>query len=87
MLDLLTHWSQGDICRIAQLGESEMPSRFAIEGNCKKCGSTAFTAPDNATNGAWITCDGCGQRFMTWKAFKAGAIEVASANFIKRNVK
>jgi ribosomal protein S27E len=62
-----------------------MPDRFAVEGKCKKCGSTDFIVPDNAADATWITCDGCGQRIMTWGAFKIGALEVANAEFAKRN--
>jgi DNA-directed RNA polymerase subunit RPC12/RpoP len=61
-----------------------MPDRFAIEGKCKRCGSANFVAPDNATDDVWITCDGCGQRIMTWLAFKTGALEVAQAQFARR---
>jgi DNA-directed RNA polymerase subunit RPC12/RpoP len=61
-----------------------MPDRFAIEGKCKRCGSVDFIAPDNATDDSLITCDGCGQRIMTWKAFKTGALEVAHAQFARR---
>jgi DNA-directed RNA polymerase subunit RPC12/RpoP len=61
-----------------------MPDRFAIEGKCKRCGSTDFIVSDNATDDSWITCDGCGQRIMTWKAFKIGALEVANAEFSRR---
>jgi len=58
--------------------------RFAIGGRCKRCGSADFVAPDNAIDESWITCDGCGQDIMTWKAFKTGALEVANAAFTKR---
>lgn len=61
-----------------------MPSRFAAEGKCKRCGSSDFVAPDNATDESWITCDGCGQIIMTWKEFKTGALEVANADFVTR---
>jgi DNA-directed RNA polymerase subunit RPC12/RpoP len=61
-----------------------MPDRFVIEGNCKRCGGADFTAPDNAIDDSWVTCDSCGQRIMTWKAFKTGALDVAHAEFTKR---
>ena len=64
-----------------------MPSRFVTEGKCNKCGGNAFSVPDNASDDTWITCDGCGRRLMTWKAFKAGALEVANADFTTRNEK
>ena len=62
-----------------------MPSRFATKGKCKRCGSTDFVAPDNATDESWVTCDRCGQVIMTWKEFKTGALEVANADFTARN--
>jgi hypothetical protein len=64
-----------------------MPNRFAAEGKCKRCGSADFVAPDDATDESWVTCDGCGQIIMTWKEFKTGALEVASAAFTSRNEK
>lgn len=62
-----------------------MPDRFAIDGKCRKCGSTKFTAPDNAADDSWINCDRCGHHIMTWKEFKTGALEVASAAAARRN--
>jgi uncharacterized Zn finger protein len=61
-----------------------MPNRFAAEGKCKRCGSSDFVVPDNATDESWITCDNCGQVVMTWKEFKTGALEVANADFAAR---
>lgn len=61
-----------------------MSDGFAIEGECKACGSAAFTAPDNAADDDWITCDGCGQRMITWGAYKANALELAKAELTKR---
>lgn len=50
----------------------------AIEGKCQKCGGTVFSAPDNPADSDWITCDGCGERFMSWQQFKAATLSLAA---------
>ena len=54
-----------------------MSDEFSIEGECKECGPTTFTLPDQDNDDAWIICDGCGQLMMTWGAYKASAARFA----------
>ncbi|MCT2557534.1 hypothetical protein N0B51_00920 [Tsuneonella sp. YG55] len=61
-----------------------MVDLLTIEGECNKCGSTAFSVPDDAPDDAWITCDGCGQPLITWGDYKSGAVELAKAELVKR---
>jgi DNA-directed RNA polymerase subunit RPC12/RpoP len=55
-----------------------MVNGLTIEGKCNTCGGTVFTIPDNPNNEASIACDECGQRFMTWGAYKAEALRLAA---------
>lgn len=56
-----------------------MTKPFGIEGKCSRCGGTAFDVPANAGDGAWITCSKCGERYMSWGAYKAKATKAAAA--------
>ena len=61
-----------------------MSDTLSIKGECNKCGGTAFSVPDNASDDALITCDGCGQTLITWGHYKAAAVDLAKTELAKR---
>jgi DNA-directed RNA polymerase subunit RPC12/RpoP len=56
-----------------------MAKAFSVEGKCSKCGGADFAAPAEAAPGSWIVCRRCGERFMTWGAYKTKAFKQAAA--------
>lgn len=50
-----------------------------LSAQCKNCGGTEFTLPDEATDETIIICNGCGQSVGTVAEFKAAAFQRAKA--------
>ncbi|MGJ0532793.1 ECs_2282 family putative zinc-binding protein [Methylocystis sp.] len=52
--------------------------KISVEFNCKKCGGTVISLPDDPTDDSIATCQSCGVEFGRWGDIKAQATKVAS---------